>query len=109
MYRLNHRPSFFAANGLAGSLNQVTDFVLESLDKLPHRIRRLWQEALEVRSLEQLDDRLLHDIGIPRGSIPTVVKAAYDAAEAKRQAAPGNADPVRVSLSDLNLRPCVNC
>ena len=109
MYRLYHRPSLLDASGVLRSLGQVSAVVFRSLVTFPYRIRRAWQEQFEVRSLERLDDRLLQDIGIPRGHIPSVVKAVYDAAEAKREADPGNAGTVKVSLSDLSLKPCVNC
>ena len=109
MYRLSHRPSLVEASGLAGFLNQVLNIVRTSPSGIRYRVRRVWQEQIEIRSLEQLDDRLLRDIGIPRAEIPRVVKAVLDAAEAKRAANPAKAEATRISLADLGLRPCVNC
>ncbi len=109
MYRLYHRPNLLETTGLAQSLGQIPAFVRGALRKALHRVRRAWQEHIEIRSLERLDDRLLRDIGIPRADIPLVVKAALDAAEAKRASGQADTGPARVSLSDLGLRPCINC
>lgn len=109
MYRLYQRPNLFNLASFAEAVGQASHLANSTLRKALYRIARVHQESFEIRSLRRLDDRLLRDIGIARADIPSAVKAALDAAEARRAAGLGSARFDEVSLSSLRLKPCVNC
>ncbi len=91
---------------VAGKPNRTTS-AMASVQTLTARVRSARLRRATIRELEQLPDRVLADIGISRGQIPTAVDNILKKRSAQVPAGQSSVSPVHALLSRLEtaVRP----